>query len=160
MKTKFLLPSSYRKVGWIISVPTLIIGLISSLVNYEPSFLNAKVPAIFINELFGRKQFMGMVENNLLNELCGVLLIIGFILIAFSREKVEDEYISKVRLESLVWAVYVNYAVLFLAFIMVYDLSFFWVMMANMYTVLIFFIIRFNWKIWQLKKTFQDEEYY
>jgi hypothetical protein len=158
MKTNFLLPTHYKKIGWIISIPVLIIGFITSLIDYEPSFLYAKIPAIFINEFFGRKQFIGMVENNLLNEICGVLLIVGFILIAFSKEKMEDEYLSKIRLESLVWAVYVNYAILLLAFILVYDLTFFWVMMANIYTVLVFFIIRFNWKVWQLQKTFQHEE--
>lgn len=41
------------------------------------------------------------------------------ILVAFSKEKLEDEYISKIRLEFLVWSVYLNYAIFI--FIIVYN---------------------------------------
>ena len=63
-----------------------------------------------------------------------------------------DEMISKIRLESLVWATYINYGILLLAMIFVYDMSFLWVMILNMFTILIFFIIRFNWQILKFKK--------
>ena len=46
--------------------------------------------------------------NNFTDELGGILLIIGLLLIAFSKEKDEDERISRVRLESLLWATLVN----------------------------------------------------
>ncbi|VAW16950.1 hypothetical protein MNBD_BACTEROID05-629 [hydrothermal vent metagenome] len=103
--------------------------------------------------MFGEKKFVGIVNNNILNEILGISMIVGSILVAFSKEKDEDEFISKIRLESLVWATYLNYAILFLAFIFVYDLSFLWVMIFNMFTILIFFIIRFNWQIRKFRKT-------
>ena len=97
-------------------------------------------------------------ENNILNEVLGVLVIISSLLVAFSKEKSDDEYISKIRLESLVWAVYVNYGILLISFIFIFDLSFLWVMIFNMFTVLLFFIIRFNWQISKLKKSASYEE--
>jgi hypothetical protein len=87
-----------------------------------------------------------------------LLLIIGAILIAFSKEKFEDEFISKIRLESLVWAIYLNYAVLILAIIFIYDMTFFWVIVLNMFTLLFFFIFRFNWALIKSKKQIRDEE--
>lgn len=153
MKLNYLFPNRYKNIGWLILVPSAIVGLITLIVEYEPSFLDLNVPAIFVNELIGKQQFFGMVKNNILNEILGVLIIISSLLVAFSKEKIEDEYISKIRLESLVWAVYVNYGILLFSFIFIFDLSFLWVMIFNMFTILLFFIIRFNWQISKFKKS-------
>ncbi len=112
----------------------------------------------FIDEIIGTTKPFGFISNNILNEILGVLAIISGLMIAFSKERVEDELISKIRLQSLVWATYWNYGILVLAFLFVFDLSFFWVMIFNMYTVLIFFIIKFNWSLVNLNKGLTYEE--
>ena len=96
--------------------------------------------------------------NNVLNEICGVLIILSGLLVAFSKEKEEDELISMIRLESLVWATYWNYAILLLGFVLVYDMAFLTVMVFNMFTILILFIIKFNWALHKLKKSLLYEE--
>ncbi len=153
MKTNYLFPNRFKQLGWIILIPSASIGLVTLIVEYSPDFLNFKVPAIFIDELFGNKQLFGMVSNDMLNEILGVLIIISSLMVAFSKEKLEDEYISTIRLESLVWAVYVNYGILLFSFLFIFDFSFLWVMIFNMFTVLLFFIVRFNWQISKLKKS-------
>lgn len=158
MKVNYLFPSTYKKIGWTILIPSAILGLVILIIEYKPDFLNFTVPAIFVNEFFGEKQFLGMITNNILDEILGILVIISSLFVAFSKEKSEDEYISKIRLESLVWAVYVNYGILLISFLFIYDLSFLWVMIFNMFTVLLFFIIRFNWQISKLKKSASYEE--
>ena len=99
-----------------------------------------------------------LIENNVLNEILGILIIVSSMFVAFSRQEIEDEFIEKIRLESLVWATYLNYVVLLLAMIFVYDLSFFTIMTINMFTILFFFIIRFNWELFKLKKASKNEE--
>jgi hypothetical protein len=160
MKINYLFPNKFQKIGWLILIPSAIIGLITLIYEYEPSFLDFNVPAIFVNEISfsDSKRFFGMVNNNILNEILGILIIVSSLFVAFSKEKSEDEYISKIRLESLVWAVYVNYVILLLSFIFIFDFSFLWVMLFNMFTVLLFFIIRFNWQISKLKKSAHYEE--
>lgn len=158
MKLNYLFPHKYKKIGWFILVPSAIIGLISIIYMIEPSFLDFKVPSLLIDELFGESSFIGFVENNLLDEIAGVLIIVSALFVAFSKEKTEDEYISKLRLESLVWAVYLNYAILLISILLIFDLSFLWVMIFNMFTILFFFIIRFNWKLYRLKKSALYEE--
>lgn len=158
MKVNYLFPNKYKRIGWFILIPSAIIGLVSLFYEYEPSFLNFNVPAIFVDDLFTDKQLFGMVPNNILNEIFGILIIISALLVAFSKEKLEDEYISKIRLESLVWAVYVNYGILLFAFIFIFDFSFLWVMIFNMFTVLLFFVLRFNWQISKLEKSAGYEE--
>jgi hypothetical protein len=99
----------------------------------------------------GQNKLAGTVNNNILNEIVGVLIILSSIFVAFSKEKEEDEYILKIRLESLVWAVYVNYGILLISLLFIYDFSFLYVMIFNMFTVIIFFIIRFYWQLNKLK---------
>ena len=152
MKANYLFPKAYKKIGWLLFIPSAIIGLASLLSTYEPEFFNWRVPAIFAVEVLGESHFFGMVTNNVLDEIVGVLVIISLLFIAFSKEASEDEYILKLRLESLVWAVYVNYGILLLSFLFIFDLSFLWVMIFNMFTILLFFIVRFNWQLSNLKK--------
>lgn len=159
MKLNFLFPNKFKRIGWFTLIPSAIIGLLTLIYEYEPSFLDFNVPAIFADELFSvNKKTFRMVTNNILNEILGVLIIISSLLVAFSKEKSEDEYITKIRFESLAWAVYFNYAILILTFLFIYDIAFFWVMVFNMFTVLLFFIVRFNWQISKLKKTTSYEE--
>lgn len=159
MKLNFLFPSKFKRIGWFTLIPSAIIGLLTLIYNYEPSFLDFNVPAIFVDELFSvNKKTFRMVTNNILNEILGVLIIISTFLVAFSKEKSEDEYISKIRFESLAWAVYFNYAILILTLLFIYDFAFLWVMVFNMFTVLLFFIVRFNWQISKLKKSASYEE--
>ncbi|MBE0424628.1 MAG: hypothetical protein IBX66_11930 [Lutibacter sp.] len=158
MKINYLFPNKFKKIGLFVLIPSAIIGLITLIVEYEPKFLDFNVPALFIDELFKDKKLTGMVKNNMLNEILGILIIVSALLVAFSKEKLEDEYISKIRLESLVWAVYFNYGILLFSFLFIYDFSFLWVMIFNMFTVLLFFIIRFNWQIDKIKKLASDEE--
>jgi len=153
MKVNYLFPNKYKKVGWIVLIPSVIIGLIAMGGNLDPAFLDVEVPAVFIDEFFGETKLIGFVHNNLANEIIGLLIIISAFLVAFSKEKQEDEFISKIRLESLVWAVYLNYAILIIALLFIYDMSFMWVIIFNMFTILFFFIARFNWEVYKLKKS-------
>jgi hypothetical protein len=158
MKLNYLFPNKFKKIGWLILIPSAIIGLITLVLEYEPIYLDFKVPAIFIDEFFGDKHFIGFVNNNILNEVLGVLVLLSLLLVAFSKQKSEDEYISKIRLESLVWAVYLNYAILLISFLFHIQFIFLWVMIFNMFTILLFFIIRFNWQISKLKTSVNYEE--
>ncbi len=134
-------------------IPTAIMGLGAIFYDWTPEVLDVNVLAFFIDEIFGEDKFVGFIENNLLNEILGIVMILSSLAVAFSKEKEEDELITKIRLESLVWATYWNYGILIIGFLLVYDISFFWVMVFNMYTILILFIIRFNWVLRKLRKS-------
>ena len=65
---------------------------------------------------------------------------------------------SQVRLESLQWSVYLNCALLLIALLAVYEEAFFYVMVYNMFTVLIFFIVRFNFVLYWKDRLFHKAE--
>lgn len=152
MKTKFLFSNKYKKVAWIVFIPSSILGIIVAITEYSPSLLNCNVLSIFDTGFDSGIAFFRFKENNILNEVLGIIVILSGLFVAFSKEKEEDEYINKIRLESLVWAVFVNYFILLFTFIFFFDFTFWWVMVFNMFTVLLLFIIRFNWKIYQLNR--------
>ena len=103
----------------------------------------------------GKSSFFTIQENSIVDELITISIIIGGLIVGFTKEKIEDEFIYKLRKDSLVWAIIFNYVVLLFATLLIYDLAYFDVLIFNMFTPLIFFIVRFNFlKI----KSGSDEE--
>ncbi|EJF11426.1 hypothetical protein O71_03159 [Pontibacter sp. BAB1700] len=115
--------------------------------------LDATVFAIYDGGLFDPAKAFVLIENNIVDELVAIVAIIGGVLAAFSEEKDEDEYIAKVRLESLLWATYINYGFLLFSVLFVYGLGFYQVMLFNMFTVLFIFLIRFNYVLYKTSRS-------
>ncbi|MEA3447324.1 MAG: hypothetical protein U9Q98_02590 [Bacteroidota bacterium] len=158
MNSRFLFPYKFKIAGLILLIPGLILGVMSFFFNCESSLLDWKVFAIADASFLRGDVYFQMVENNVTNELAGILLIVSLVFIAFSREKQEDEYISKIRLESLLWATYINYGILVLSLIFLYNFAFFWVMIFNMFTLLIIFIVRYYIMLNKMKREMTHEE--
>ncbi|TBM98503.1 hypothetical protein EYD45_16260 [Hyunsoonleella flava] len=157
MKTNYLLPNKYKIPGWILLMSGLITGLIQMIYGVEPEIFEIKVPQILSSSGFfdDDKSFLSFKENNIFDEIISVLIIIGGLLVGFTKEKEEDEFIYKLRKDSLVWAIILNYSILLFSVMFIYDMPFLNVMIYNMFTPLLFFIIRFNF----LKlKSRSDEE--
>ena len=159
MTNKLLLPHKYKKLGWFILVPVTILGLILIFTDYEAFPIQAKVFAILNDEFLGEKQSFSFIRTNITNTIIGILFIVGALLVSFSKEKIEDEFIANIRQTSLLWAVLVNYILLLLAFVFIYGTPFLNVMVYNMFTVLIIFIIRFNYVLYLNSKSVLSEKY-
>lgn len=154
MESRYLFPHSWKKWGWILTILGLIPGIPSTFFGYElPVFEIQQKNSGTVSGLFSN-----WPPDNLSNTIAGILLIIGLILVSFSKVKIEDEFSIRIRLESLQWAVYINYGLLLLAFIFVYGFNFLDVMVYNMFTILIIFIIRFHWIIYRQKRLLQNEK--
>lgn len=159
MLNKLLLPHRYKKIGWVILVPATILDVFLMFTDFEGLSLNGKVFALFNDEIFGKAQSFGFIDTNITNTLAGVLFIAGALLVGFSKEKNEDEFIANLRQTSLLWAVLVNYVLLLLSFLFIYGTAFLNVMLYNMFTVLIIFIVRFNYVLYSNAKSMLDEKY-
>jgi hypothetical protein len=158
MNSNYLLPNRFKRIGWMLFIPGVVLGIFYLVFEMEPGFMELPVFAIAYETLMGKTKWFTLTENNIMDEAITFLILVGGILAAFSRQKTEDELISKIRLESLVWATYVNYAILIFTTLLVYDMTFFWVLVFNMYTVLFFFLARFNWALYLLKNKENNEE--
>lgn len=157
MSKKLLFPHSFKKVGWVLLIPSFILIIIfsSDVLHLE---LQTTVFAIFNDKFFGESQNFQFIVVDIFPTIVGICFIVGGLFVAFSKLKVEDEYISELRLSSLLWAVYANYVLLLIAFIFVYNMSFLTVMLYNMFTILIIFIIHFHFILYRNTKQIANEK--
>ena len=151
MKSNFLFPNHFKNVGWVLLGIGILAYAASFIIGQEPAFLNAKMFSIYSHGFMDKPRFFMLIEDNVFMELIGVLSIVGALLVAFSKERFEDEFIAKIRLESLVWAVFFNYFVLLFCMIFIYGMDFLIIMQFNMLTILLFFIARFNYSLHKSK---------
>jgi len=150
MESKLLLPNRYKRIGLILLIPSLALGILVRFFDFQFAFLSLRIGKSVINE----KNIHLEDTINLTDELALTGIIVALLFIAFAREKTEDEYIAQTRLESLKWAVLINYILLLVATWLVHGLAYIDVMMYNMLTVLIIFITRFNYALNNSKKLF------
>lgn len=159
MSHSLLLPHQYKRIGWWLFIPSLLLGIFVTTNLYELPEWNAHMFSLipeFSQDEFART--IWFIDTNLTNTIVGVLFIISALMVGFSKEQNEDEYIARLRLSSLLWAVLFNYILLLLSFIFVYGFGFFTVMIYNMFTVLLLFIFRFQYLLYRSKTALADEK--
>jgi hypothetical protein len=151
MKKTILLPNSWRKWGWLILLPTIVLGVLMNSITIEPEWLN--IPTEPFDFRLLHDDFIGHAKfENMLNELITTSMLIGLFMVCFSREKEEDELIANLRLQSLLWMVYSYCALLLVANYILYGGWFLNFMMYNLFTPLFVYFFRFKYLIYQLKK--------
>lgn len=142
MKPHFLFPYWCRYLGWglaIAHLPIALIGRANGMFNVLDS---SQPPGLFT----GAHLFF----------ICTSLLTaLGLFIVAFSREKIEDEQIWQIRLDSLRWAIYINYLVLIASLVFINDTTH--ILYLNLWVPLIFFILRFRWTIFRLNRSLSRE---
>jgi hypothetical protein len=87
-----------------------------------------------------------------------LMVLVGLFLIAFSREKIEDEQIIQIRLGSLRWAIYLNYAILLFSLVFTQGGESNHILMLNIWLPLLFFILRFQWVLYRMNRTAKSDE--
>lgn len=163
MKTKFLLPPKFKAIGWVLLSIATILYIWVTVIGDIPFLANAKILCIYYSDapLWTKPasgKFFQLHETDIQPDIIGIFLIVGSLFVAFSRLKVEDEYIMKIRLESLVWATCVNFILLLIAIIAIWGTDFLVVMEYNMVTTLILFVIRFHYVLYLSKKIQGNEK--
>jgi hypothetical protein len=157
MEPRFLFPHRYKFIGWVLAIPSIVLGLFVLFNDLSFDFLTVQLPfEYYFSDTFtlGNSKTHGTDEVTALNftdEIATIGSILGLLLVAFSKVRVEDEYVSKIRLESLQWAIYLNFALLILATIFVHGMLYFQVIIFNMFTPLVFFVIRFYYLLFVKK---------
>ena len=131
MEKIFLLPNGFKKVGWIILVPTFVLGVLMTIDGYNgfPSFLLPEWIPVAVKRVL-TLDWVGKILNNV--AIIGICL--GCLFVACSRERVEDELIGRIRLNSLLIALYINSSVLIILSLFCYELLFLNVLVFNMFT--------------------------
>lgn len=137
MKSTLLLPEKYKRIGMALFLPALVLGIMVQFFDFQFAFLSLP---------HDKHDMSRILESdiNFTDEFALTGLILGMLFMAFAREKNEDEYISRIRLESLQWAVIANYVLLLAATWLVHGFGYLHVMIYNMLTILLIFLVRFH----------------
>lgn len=147
----YLFPNRFKTLsGWVFYL-SLITGFVLWISDTFDHYLVISVP-----DLFGTIGTDGIfdggnvwMKNGVLDELFTVLIIVSGLIHSFSKEKVEDELIGKLRLDSLIWSLYVNYGLVIIATLLIYDIIYFNVLIFNLFTVILFFNLRLRFSLYK-----------
>jgi len=151
MKNNLLLPNRYKVLGWTLFLAFATLGILCMVVDFKiPGFqLSSNIIKRISEDSVSIDLFGGY---NLTNELALLGITIGLLMIVFTKERIEDEFISMLRLKSLQWAVLLSYVILIVLNFSAFGLTFLLLLVYNLWTVLIVFIIKFYWSLYRLKK--------
>ena len=97
-------------------------------------------------------------KTSFLTTIFPIIFFIGLIFISFSRNKVEDEYITQIRESSFVSAMLIGSLLLILMTLLLYGFAYLWFSLYDVYIFLILFICIFDYRMYKLKKSTRDEK--
>jgi hypothetical protein len=144
VKTKFLFPYWCRYLGVGLILGHIPIAYFGEINGWQDDLHNGVSDGRLFNN--GHLFFMGTA----------LLMVIGLFLFAFAKEKIEDEQISQIRLDSLRWAIYLNYLILIVSLVFIRDADH--ILELNLWAPLLFFIIRFRWVIFRINLSISRED--
>lgn len=146
MRINHLLPNKYKTLGWILFISGIVSGIVTYFLPLKTEPIKIKVLSILNDFALGpnEMEYFKIIESGIAFELILLAIIFGGLIIGFSKEKVEDEFIDKLRSDSLAWAIIFNYCVLIMLILFIHNYTFMHVLVLNIFTPLIFFIVRFN----------------
>lgn len=159
MKPKLLFPNKFRYLGYILAVPGFILG-------YFVLFHEYRIPD-FAVKMRAKNYIDRSMYENFTNELALTLVIVGLLFIAFSKLKREDELTSRIRLNTLYWAVLINYFLygmytllnIFILRKALWDeLSLFTFSVYNLFTPLLLFIALFYYLLYRKQNEFDVKQ--
>ncbi len=143
MKSRFLFPYWCKYLGvalFLIHLPVMLLKR-----HFGLDFPNAGESAGFFNS-----QYLFFVVTTL-------TMLSGLVMIAFSKEKVEDEQITQLRMDTLQISIYLNYILLITALIFTGRDGFWDIIRLNMWVPLMFFIVLFRWKMYRNSRFSQND---
>ncbi len=151
MKSKFLFPTWCGLVGYLMAIPGFILGYLNIFNNYD-------IPG-FGFKMREKGDLFAPAFENFTNELAIFLVILGLILIAFSKTKREDELSAKLRINSLYWGVmsyYIFYVIGMIVNLTIIEIPFFSEHLTelNIFTPLLIFILRFDYLTYISKESY------
>ncbi|MEI6090272.1 MAG: hypothetical protein WCR42_07470 [bacterium] len=140
---KYQFTHPLRAVGWILLILGIIYWLL--LMRFHNIHIYANMPALY-NDGFvqGNNGWFKIVPHeSISNELIALFIILGSLFVALSKEKIEDEFIMKIRLESLLWALIANNILLIICIFSFYGMTFLAVMLYSTISFPLMFLIKY-----------------
>ncbi len=134
----FLLPYRFKFVGLIL----LFLGFTFSIAYIWFDF-QVRMPVFAVYSAFIETKTFATFPTNVADELILILLLSGFLLLVFSREKQENLIPEFLRLKAFMYSLIVNTALLLFSVIFVYGSGFIAVLVFNIISIPVFYLTAF-----------------
>ncbi len=138
----YLQPKGFRFVGYIMTFTGAILGIMRFYFGIKPDLLDQKVFAVY--SVYLKTKTLKIESNQLIEEIVGLLLILGLLMIAFAREKDETPQISTIRLKAFFISFYINAAFLIFTILFTFGLAFIYMTVLNLVLPLSIYVIVFQ----------------
>jgi len=146
----YLFNYKYKKIsGWIFYL-LIPVGLFLLLTERIQDIFVVNVFSIFSYEWIGSERTgFGWIENGLGDEVFTLLIIVSGIVNSFSSEKIEDELISRIRLESLSLSLFISFGLIIISTFLVYNLNYMYVLVFNLFLIILLFNLIFKFRLYE-----------
>lgn len=141
-KHSFLLPRRFRFVGFVFTVAGAILGIMRFYFGFKPDVLDQKVFAVY--SVYLKTKTLKVESNQLIEEVVGLLLILGLFMIAFAREKNENPQVNAIRLKAFFISFYFNTVFLIASISFTFGLAFIYMAILNLVLPLSIYVISFR----------------
>jgi len=159
MKTNYLFPNRLKTISEILFVVSFLLLLSMFFVDYLDNF----------DLTFAILKFFGYSQNDMplvqslfyalyADEIFMTVCVLSGLVYAFSKQKIEDEFVSAIRMSSLAWATIINYVIFLSLYLLMYEGAIYLVLYFASLSQLVIFIVLFRYKMYRFYTTQQDEE--
>ena len=119
----YLFNNKYKKISGLVFYLTSIIGFYLLITDIIFDLFTLNVYSLFSESFSDLIYGGGWIENGLGDEIFTTIIIISGLINSFCKEKIEDELISKIRLESLTMSLFISYGLVIISTFLIYNLS-------------------------------------
>jgi len=140
----FLRPYKYKWIG----AALIFLGLIG-LVIFNLADFQINLPVFAVFSSFFVTKICTVFRTNVADEFIILSLLIGFFLLIFSKEKIENDTVKQIRLKAFGRAMVANMALLIFSTLFIYGNAYMIVLLINLFSFSIFYLIFFNILKWK-----------
>ena len=149
----FLLPRVLRPLGFVFFAVSIVLLALKYQFHYKPDFLDLKVFAIY--SFYIEAKTFTMITHQMIEEIAGVLLLLGLFLMAFTMEKNESEQIESLRLKAFFIAAYLNLCYVLVATLFFFGFGFVGALTLFVAFWLLAYLVTFRYLLYRYKKEIQ-----
>ncbi|MDA8951821.1 hypothetical protein OAT36_03260 [Flavobacteriaceae bacterium] len=149
----YLFDNKYKKISGLVFYLTSIIGFYLLITDIIFDLFTLNVYSLFSESFSDLTYGGGWIENGLGDEIFTTIIIISGLINSFCKEKIEDELISKIRLESLTMSLFISYGLVIISTFLIYNLSYMYVLVFNLFIILILFNLIFSYRLYKHYKS-------
>lgn len=149
----YLFDNKYKKISGLVFYLTSIIGFYLLITDIIFNLFTLNVYSLFSESFSDLTYGGGWIENGLGDEIFTTIIIISGLINSFCKEKIEDELISKIRLESLTMSLFISYGLVIISTFLIYNLYYMYVLVFNLFIILILFNLIFSYRLYKHYKS-------